>query len=52
MCLSHPNSNRKHPQQINGFVVLAGKKGVAKQEQQKRLNTGGPNMTKPFLLLN
>jgi len=37
--------NRKHPHQINGFVVLAGKKGVAKQEQQEHLDTGGPNTT-------
>ena len=44
-------SYRKHPKQTNGFVVLAIKKGVTKQEQQKRLNTGGPNTTQLLLLL-
>jgi len=43
--------NRKHPHQIIGFVVLAGKKGVAKQEQQKHLDTNGPNTTQLLLLL-
>jgi len=43
--------NHKHPHQINGFVVLAGKKGVAKQEQQKCLDTSGPNTTQLLLLL-
>ena len=43
--------NHKHLQQINGFAVLAGKKGVAKQEQQKHLDTGGPNTTQLLLLL-
>jgi len=42
---------RKQPQQINVFVVLAGKNGPAKQEQQKRLNTGQHNMSSLVLLL-
>jgi len=36
---------RKQPKQTNVFVVLDGKNGPAKQEQQKRLNTGQPNFS-------
>ena len=45
------NSYCKHPKQTNGFAVLAGKKGVAKQEQQKRINTDMPNTTQLLILL-
>jgi len=42
---------RKQPQQINVFAVLAGKNGPAKQEQQKRLNAGQPNLSSLVLLV-
>jgi len=42
---------RKQPQQINVFAVLAGKNGPAKQEQQKRPNAGQPNLSSLILLL-
>jgi len=43
--------NKYYHKQINVFVVLAGKNGPAKQEQQKRLNAGQPNLSSLVLLL-
>jgi len=40
---------RKQPQHINVSAVRAGKNGLAKQKQQKRLNASQPNLT-PLLI--